>query len=87
MIANKEVVSLFFCYSAFLLGWIGLRSGRECRLNGSQGHACQPSQGHKAPTPTVTIYRPPTVVLTIECKPADGIHPHTSHDDSETSPI
>ena len=31
MVALKEVVSLFCCYSAFLLGRIGLRSGRECR--------------------------------------------------------
>ena len=83
IVANKDAVSLFSAILRFcLVGSVSVRGG-----SGYQGHACQPSQGHKAPTPMVMIYRPPTVVLTIECEPADGIHPHTSHDDSETSPI
>lgn len=82
MVAIKEVVSLFSAMRRFcLVGWVSVRRPTR-RLSGP----CLPTL-RRPPTTTTMLYRPPTVVLTFECEPADGIHPHKSHDDSETFPI
>ena len=85
IVAIKEVASLFSAMLRFcLVGSVSVRGGggQKCRLDGYQGHACQPSEG--PPPQYLTMVSSSNRGPYFECEPADGIHPHTSHDGSET---